>query len=235
MNTFSALPLRRQREVMGDRLALAGARILDIGSGDGALARWLAEQGAAQVIGIECTAAQLAKARASETPSTVSYIEGVGQNLPLPDASQDIAILFNSLHHIPASAMAAALGEARRVLVGGGLLYIAEPIAEGPRFELGRLVDDETEIRALAYQALKTAAASDGWMMVEEYLYRYESIIPNFEHFRDTTLRIRPERATILATHEERLRADFQRLGRPHDQGVAFDQPMRVNILKRQG
>ena len=41
----------------------------------------------------------------------------------------------------------------------GGAVYVAEPLAEGNFFELTRMVDDETEVRAAAQAALAKASA----------------------------------------------------------------------------
>src|SRR3954447_23970558 len=85
-------------------------------------------------------------------------LEGGAQALPLEDASADVVVFANSLHHVPGDLLDAALGEAARVLRPGGLLYLPEPVAEGPYFELVRAVDDETAVRAAAHAAIGRAA-----------------------------------------------------------------------------
>ena len=49
--------------------------------------------------------------------------------------------------------MGKALAEAARVLKPGGLALIHEPEPVGGYFELTKLVDDETEVRAAALKA----------------------------------------------------------------------------------
>ena len=124
--------IRRNIDVVEEHLNLDGARVLDIGSGDGGLARALTTRGA-HVTGLECGAAQLEKARSHEAVGGETYVEGFGQDIPFADGSFDISIFFNSLHHVPGDVMAAALDEATRVLRPGGTLYIAEPVAMGPQ------------------------------------------------------------------------------------------------------
>jgi len=63
---------------------------------------------------------------------------------------------MKSFHHLPVAAMRPALTEAARVLAPGGRLVAVEPLPEGTFFELTRLADDETEVRAAAYAALKS-------------------------------------------------------------------------------
>lgn len=85
------------------------------------------------------------------------YLEGVGEDLPLADGVADVVTFFQSLHHVPAPRMRDALAEAARVLRPGGLVFVAEPIAEGAFFELVRPLDDETEVRRQAFEALGDA------------------------------------------------------------------------------
>src|SRR5690349_2536994 len=147
---LAALPRRRHLEVMRELLVLPGSRIVDVGCGDGALARTLTREGA-RVIGIEAGPEALAAARAAPPVNDETYLEGRAEDLPLPDASADIVVFMNSLHHVPAARQRKALDEAARVLVPGGALYIVEPIAAGNYFELGKPVEDETAVRSHAY------------------------------------------------------------------------------------
>ncbi len=145
------LPHKSAAEALAEAVPLKDRRAVDIGSGDGTMVRFLTRQGA-RATGIECGALQLEKAHAAEAVGDERYVEGVGQALPLPDASADLVTFINSLHHVPVAEQGKALEEAARVLVDGGDLFIAEPLAEGPLFELVQPIDDETEVRAAAYR-----------------------------------------------------------------------------------
>lgn len=142
-------PIRRNPDVLTDTLAVAGKQLIDVGCGNGHLVRHLARHGA-QVLGVECSPRQLAAAHAAARVADETIVEGVGQALPAADASADIVVFFNSLHHIPGEHMATALNEACRVLRADGVVYVAEPLAEGEFFALCRAVDDETQVRATA-------------------------------------------------------------------------------------
>lgn len=149
-------PIRRNPDVLTDTLAVAGKQLIDVGCGNGHLVRHLARHGA-QVLGVECSPRQLAAAHAAARVADETIVEGAGQALPAADASADIVVFFNSLHHIPGEHMATALNEACRVLRADGVVYVAEPLAEGEFFALCRAVDDETQVRAA-----RRSASQDG-------------------------------------------------------------------------
>ena len=213
-------------------LDLKGHRAVDIGSGDGQVVRFMTRHGA-HVIGIECGALQLERAHAAEPAGDERYIEGVGQNLPLPDASADIVTFINSLHHVPVAEQGNALKEAARVLVDRGALYIAEPLAEGPQFDLLKPIDDETDVRAAAYAEIGRAA-DYGFEPVFETRHLQPRKIPSFETLRDTVVAINPDRKERVAAMEQALRANFERLAtKLPDGSYELIQPVRVNLLRR--
>ena len=221
---------RRHDEVLREFVPLAGRRIADIGCGDGALARLMARAGA-HVIGVDNNPAQLGRAAAATPAADEIYVMAVGERLPFPAASFDAVVIFNALHHIPVAAQSAALAEVARVLRPGGLAYIAEPLAEGANFELARLVDDETEVRARAYQALRDAVAQGVFREERETVYVHPMLAENFQAFAERMVRVEPGRKSAVVRHETELRERFRRLGRPSPAGVVFDQPMRANLL----
>ena len=223
-------PRRRNDEVLRQFLMLSGRRVADIGCGDGALVRLMARDGA-EVVGVDNNPVQLAKAVAQPAAGNEAYVMAVGERLPFPDAAFDAIVIFNALHHIPVATQEAALIEAARVLRPGGRAYIAEPIAEGTNFELAQLVDDETEVRAAAYRALRAAVAKGIFREERETIYVNSVIVENFNAFVERMIRVDPERKAAIARHESELRERFRRLGRPGSKGTIFDQPMRVNLL----
>ena len=109
-------PRRRHLDVLRELLDPAGKRVIDVGCGDGALARALTREGA-RVTGVEIDGTMLAPALAALPAGDERYVEGRGESLPFADESADVVIYFNSLHHVPAGLQAKALAEARRVLV----------------------------------------------------------------------------------------------------------------------
>jgi SAM-dependent methyltransferase len=103
-----------------------GERVLDIGCGNGAVARDLAEHSGATVVGIDMDAKNIAVARSQFAHPRVEY--RVGNALTdLPDGQFDVAILSNVLEHLPRrSAFLRRLTQA----VSSGRLLIRVPLFE---------------------------------------------------------------------------------------------------------
>ncbi|MHA1114485.1 MAG: class I SAM-dependent methyltransferase [Alphaproteobacteria bacterium] len=220
-------------ETLNELIEPGPTRILDIGCGDGSNVRLLAARGA-QVTGLEVSAARIADARAKPKAGEETYLEASAESLPLPDASMDVVAFINSLHHVPADAHAAALDEARRVLVPGGRMIVFEPLAEGPNFEVALSFDDETEIRAKAYAAV-CRAATDGFRQTEERVFLSATVVRDFDAFVDRRVKTDPARRERVARVIDRLRADFERLAKRTSEGYLLEQPFRVNVLEKLG
>ena len=223
--------IRSNESVLCEVLELKGLHIVDIGSGAGQLVRFMTRQGA-HVTGLECGALQLEKARSYPLEGDEVYLEGFGQDLPFDDGAYDAVIFFNSLHHVPVEYMAVALGEAMRVARPSGTVYVAEPIAAGSGFEIHAPIDDETLVRAAAYEAIQFATAQ-GLTQVREIFYDTVYHYENFAVFKEDLIRIEPSRRGPFESIEAELRKTFERLGVPEESGIRFDQPMRVNVLEK--
>jgi ubiquinone/menaquinone biosynthesis C-methylase UbiE len=226
---ISNAPLRTHEEVISSYLDLAGKHVLDVGCGDGRFTRAMTEMGAT-VIGIDPGERQLAKARAAEKTGSEIYVEGTADELPVEGQSVDVVFFFNSLHHVPVDRMRQALTESRRALKTGGTLYIAEPLAQGPQFELSRPFSDETVVRAEAYEVIKSAAAA-GFRHEHETLYTADVSIADFESFRENSTSIDPAREAYFQAHDEALRQRFEDQAEERADGWHFPQYMRVNVL----
>jgi SAM-dependent methyltransferase len=225
-------PVRSARDVLDETLPAGAPVVVDVGCGDGALVRHLARRGA-RAIGVEPGAQPLARARASEPVGGERYEEGGADALPLEDASADVVVFANSLHHVPGELLDAALAEAARVLRPGGLLYVQEPVADGPYFELVRAVDDETAVRAAAHAAIGRAAAH-GLQHEREERFDSDVVHPDFASFRDRVVLADEARTAVFAEVEDELRAQFEATAeRTEDGGYRFRHPMRVDVLRR--
>jgi SAM-dependent methyltransferase len=108
------------RRLLALDVGLRGQRILDLGTGTGALARQFAKQGAV-VAGIDISGEQIqaAKALATVEGSSIDFQVAPAEEVPFPDGSFDVItanqcwLYFDKEKAIP---------EARRVLIKGGLL-----------------------------------------------------------------------------------------------------------------
>ncbi len=229
---MEALPRRKHREVIEELLDLDGARVADIGCGDGALTRLMTRLGA-RVTGIEPSEGQLARARAAEPAGDEDYLQGVAEGLPLPDAGLDVAVFFNSLHHVPVEHQAKALREAARALKPGGRLCAIEPLAEGPHFQANRIIEDEARVRDMAYLALQAAFAGTDFESDYEFSYLTEVRYQDFEAFRERTIAVDERRRAKVAARETELRAAFEENAEPRNGEFTLDQPIRLNLMVR--
>jgi SAM-dependent methyltransferase len=106
-------------------------RVVDVGCGEGQISRLVAAAGAARVVGIDPTEAQLRVAR--ERGGTPAYARGLAQALPARDASFDAAVACLVFEHIPDHRP--AIAEVARVLVPGGrfVLFLNHPLLQTPQ------------------------------------------------------------------------------------------------------
>ncbi len=217
---------------MREAISLEGARVLDAGCGAGALVRFMVRQGA-RAIGLECGAAQLERTRAAEPAGAERYVAGRGEALPFADGAFDVVIYFNSLHHVEVAHQATAIAEAARVLERGGRFYVMEPLAEGRYFEIMRPVEDETEVRAAAYAALKAAIAEGPWRALQETAYDAPFKYASFAQWKSETTAINPARRAAVEAREAELEAAFTAAAERADGDFLFWQPSRLNLLER--
>jgi ubiquinone/menaquinone biosynthesis C-methylase UbiE len=207
---------------------LPGSTVVDVGCGDGSVVRALAER-KAHAIGIAPAGPELDAARTrSPRSKRIRYKAGTPDALPLDDGSADLVTTLFTFGILTAERHPAALREARRVLRPGGRLHMVEPFAEGPYFELIRLVDDPTERRA---QTIRSISAT--WEMGLKPLiagsYIHLERFADFEDFRARLTGDDEVRSETFALHERTLRDTFDRLGVGDGSGgVVFRQPCRL-------
>ena len=128
-----------------------GLRVIDIGCGEGQMARALAKLGA-DVSGydpfIEGTEPAVHGA------GRFRLVRASADAIPESDQSADLVLFIFSLHHVPGTKLQGALAEARRILRPSGRLYVAEPLAQGPHQYVMELFHDETAVRKAAAESL---------------------------------------------------------------------------------
>jgi SAM-dependent methyltransferase len=207
----------------------AGKDVVDIGCGAGGLVRELTALGS-RVVGIEVSDQQLAAALAHDGKTGARYLIGRAQALPLEDQTVDVAVFMRSLHHVPPRDLSTALAEAARVLRPGGMVYVAEPLAQGEYFELVSLVDDETTVRAAAQQAL-TDAGRAGLRRCTTVEYDVAIRVTDLHSLRVRVVSSDPDRAPVFDARAAELARALKLLGEPAADGRVFLQPMRADLL----
>jgi SAM-dependent methyltransferase len=110
-----------------------GERVVDVGSGAGIdsliAAKMVGPEG--HVIGVDMTAAMVARARTSAAAMGADHVEfheGLAESLPVPDAWADVVISNGVLNLFPDKL--AGLSEMARVLKPGGRLQIADILVQ---------------------------------------------------------------------------------------------------------
>lgn len=140
--TVGLLTLGRERAFRQNLLRFAelqpGETVLDVGCGTGSLAlaakRQVGASGA--VFGVDASAEMLARAerKARRARLPVDFRQAAAQALPFPEAQFDVVTASLMLHHLPRTAHAEFLREARRVLKPRGRLLLVDFAgAEGNR------------------------------------------------------------------------------------------------------
>lgn len=115
------LEMVRTQELLRRHLPPAPARVLDVGGGPGAHARWLVADGY-QVHLVDPVARHVEQARTTGATAEL----GDARSLTAEDGSYDVVLMLGPLYHLlERSERDRALGEARRVLKPGGLLAAA--------------------------------------------------------------------------------------------------------------
>ena len=105
----------------------AGGRIADIGTGTGRFSIEIATRRPdLDVIGVDGDEEALAIAAGKPGAEAVDWRPGLADTLPLESDSVDRVVMTLLLHHLGPKTKAAALREARRVLVPGGRLHVGD-------------------------------------------------------------------------------------------------------------
>jgi SAM-dependent methyltransferase len=203
-------------------LDLEGRDVLDVGAGDGAFARKLADSGA-RVTGIEVSEDKVARARAAVPECT--FLVGVAEKLPVADASQDAVFLINTFHHVPPGRQADAVAEIVRVLRSGGYLVAVEPRPFGDMSTVMRPVEDESQLRVISQTRLERLAAGPDVRRVHNFEYVHERVCRDVEELIERSIAVDPARAARLPAARTEIERRFSRYARSGNGGFVLSQP----------
>ena len=226
------IPRIARESLLLERLQLEGAQVIDIGCGEGWLTQLMAPE-TRRVIGIDPSVTALERANAAKKTTNELFLLASADHLPLDSGWADIAIYYNSLHHVPAALQRKALKETVRVLADGGLLCVVEPVASGSAYELFKPVDDETAVYAATYKLILEAVSSNVFQQELEELFIDGYTYRDFEQFLDNVKVVDERRGVELPELEGMLRERFNRLGEAVKGGRRYDQIHRLSLLRK--
>jgi ubiquinone/menaquinone biosynthesis C-methylase UbiE len=106
-------------------LARSDERVVDVGTGAGALALALAPL-VEEVVGVDRVPELLERAR-ERAPDNATFVEGDAEHLPFDAESFDLSCTLRTLHHVPRPEL--VLAELVRVTRRGGRLLVVDQIA----------------------------------------------------------------------------------------------------------
>ncbi len=207
--------------------------VVDIGAGNGKFARAFAKRGA-HVVGIEIDQEKVDIAKQAEHPN-VEIRLGRGEDLPIEDASADLACFMFSFHHIPLDIQEQALREAHRVLKPKGRMHLVEPRPYGPMSEAMVDLADETHVLTESQHRLDHLAAQGRFERISEQDYSIALRTPDFETFLNGIIAVDPRRAEKLPSVRAKMEAAFKRVAEKTEDGFTLDQPCIAHHFVKAG
>ncbi|MEB4592596.1 class I SAM-dependent methyltransferase [Candidatus Thiothrix sp. Deng01] len=228
----SASTLCNELELIGQRLPLTNATVLELGCGKAQMTLRIAERfPIARIIATEVDQIQHALNLVSEHPASIEFRTGGAEAIDMPDNSIDVVFMFKSLHHVPRERMGAALQEIARVLKPGGMAWISEPVYAGDFNDILRLFNDEKTVRELAFNAIREAVDAGVLESVEQIFCNTESHFTDFAEFEQRILKVTHTHHQLDEALYQTVKTRFNAHLSP--EGVRFENPARFDILRK--
>lgn len=118
------IQLEHMHRYLAVQYLVRGKRVLDIACGEGYGSDILGDF-AANVIGVDIDEVSVHHAQQRYSRANVSFTNGDATSIPLPDASVDVVVSFETIEHVYAHNC--VMSEFKRVLAPGGILIISSP------------------------------------------------------------------------------------------------------------
>jgi len=207
---------------------LEGTYVIDLGCGEGVVARDLAARGA-RVCGYDPFIGERFDAWTSHGAGAFRLRLGRAEAAPEADGCADVVLFVYSLHHVPGDQLGSALREAHRLLKPSGRLCVVEPVAAGPMQYVSASYHDETAVRRDAQAALATFAAP-AFATETVFGFAERTVFADFASFT--------ARAMLGARFNDYLAEQVncpeveRRFAEMADKtGGVFDQPVQINLF----
>lgn len=104
---------------------LGGKRVVDLGCGFGWASRWMREQGAASVLGVDLSENMIARAKADTADPAIGYMIADLETLELPEDAVDLVYSALAFHYVEDFARLARMID-RALAPGGNLVFTIE-------------------------------------------------------------------------------------------------------------
>jgi ubiquinone/menaquinone biosynthesis C-methylase UbiE len=212
--------------------AAVARTIADIGCGDGALAARLSDCGYS-IVGIDPSEAAIEVAR--KAAPSARFEVAKAEALPMASGTVDGVLFHNSLHHVPVNVMGLAFRETARILSPRGRVTVVEPAAHGPLFETIRPIEDETEVRAAAEKAVRSAVETGLFDLVETIVYERSVSFTDVEQLLGHLLEIDATRANSIDRERKKVGRLFEANGVKTTGGYMFEQQQTLFVLAPAG
>jgi ubiquinone/menaquinone biosynthesis C-methylase UbiE len=161
-------------DIVFENFSSANKVFIDIGCGTGDVVRALNKKGFS-AFGID-SEEMLTKANINLYSEGEKFLTGNASKLPVKNESADVVTYIASFHHIPLPEMNTALEECKRVLKPGGHVLFIEPVPEPETYyEILKLAEDEKEILAKSFSAIKQIKKMNFSFFKEEFFYMERS------------------------------------------------------------
>lgn len=159
---------RTERELLACVCATAGARVLEVGCGEGGNLINLFGSGAAMprvVVGLDLSPRKLVFARGQSVPG--AFVCGDATNLPFRTGTFDVVLCRDLLHHLQDPEP--ALKELGRVAGPRGVVWVVEPNGRNPLIRLFALArrHERGQLRNSVASLTKLVGRHFAWSVVE--------------------------------------------------------------------
>ena len=217
-------------EFLIESLNLNNKTILELGCGDAQKSIKLATNGFdRKVIACEVDEVQYKK-NLEKDIANIEFLLCGAQDIPLKDESVEIIFLFKSFHHIPEELMDKALTEMKRVLKPNGLIYISEPLFQGPLNDIISVFHDEEYVREKAFEAIKRSVEKEQFKLFNEIFFYTPVTYKDFEDFKSKVMNVTFNDYSLDEETIEKTKEKFENYTK---KTTTFEKPFRVDILQK--